>query len=452
MGSAVTSVGGKFKSFGSMILSGVLHPIQTLKSGFDTLRIGGLYALDGLKLGFTKIKALPTTIISGVKGAFDSIRIMGMYAAEGLVFAFHHPFQALGKVATSGAKMAVNAIKGIGIACMHPISAVKRLGSGLMSALGKVPKIGWLAVIAAVGTALYSLYKTNETFRNGVNNAWNSIKTVVTGVCDNVSSAMKGKFQPTIENLKQSFSSLKEIFSTIGGSFKSAFQNVFGDLGIDFSKTSGIIDTASRVITKALTGVASGTEKFSSMLKSGLQSAVGFVKDHATQLQTAFTFILQSAKNWVTMFGQIFKGIGQMLKGDFAGGLDTITDAIVTRINQLSQTCQKLIPMIANGIIQGAPKLFQAAGQIVQNLAQGISQNIPKIQQAASSILKGLGEFISTNAPAVVDSAGRILEALGSALVDNISVLSDAAGKILTELCNFIGDHASDIGNGAIKS
>ena len=59
------------------------------------------------------------------------------------------------------------------------------------------------SIIAAIGTALYSLYKTNETFRNGVNNAWNNIKTVITGVCDSVKSQMEGKFKPAIESVKQ---------------------------------------------------------------------------------------------------------------------------------------------------------------------------------------------------------------------------------------------------------
>ncbi|WP_395225364.1 hypothetical protein, partial [Escherichia coli] len=70
--------------------------------------------------------------------------------------------------------------------------------------------------LTAIGTALVQLYQHNEAFRNGVNSAWDSIKSKVT----ELSSAFMNFAGPAIDAVVAGFNRLKmAITSAFSGDF-----------------------------------------------------------------------------------------------------------------------------------------------------------------------------------------------------------------------------------------
>ena len=72
--------------------------------------------------------------------------------------------------------------------CGNVAVALSALRAGFALLLGPVGAV--IAILSLVGVALVQLYKHNETFRNAVNNAWESIKSGTVAAVEAMKSAI----------------------------------------------------------------------------------------------------------------------------------------------------------------------------------------------------------------------------------------------------------------------
>ena len=166
-------------------------------------------------------------------------------SVNGLVSTFVElsPVIAAATTATLAYKAAVS-ISGV-------IDAVKKATEGqtiAQAALNAVmtanPFVLVATLIAAVGTALVTLYMTNEDFRNKVNAAWNTVKDTIS----NVVSALKTFFTETlpgaIDTALDWLENLPDKFREVGANLLEGLWNGITDK-VEWlkGKVSGVVDT-----------------------------------------------------------------------------------------------------------------------------------------------------------------------------------------------------------------
>ena len=166
-------------------------------------------------------------------------------SVNGLVSTFVElsPVIAAATTATLAYKAAVS-ISGV-------IDAVKKATEGqtiaqaaLNAVMNANPFVLVATLIAAVGTALVTLYMTNEDFRNKVNAAWNTVKDTIS----NVVSALKTFFTATLPNAIDTavdwLENLPDKFREVGANLLEGLWNGITDK-VEWlkGKVSGVVDT-----------------------------------------------------------------------------------------------------------------------------------------------------------------------------------------------------------------
>ena len=166
-------------------------------------------------------------------------------SVNGLVSTFVElsPVIAAATTATLAYKAAVS-ISGV-------IDAVKKATEGqtiaqaaLNAVMNANPFVLVATLIAAVGTALVTLYMTNEDFRNKVNAAWNTVKDTIS----NVVSALKTFFTETlpgaIDTALDWLENLPDKFREVGANLLEGLWNGITDK-VEWlkGKVSGVVDT-----------------------------------------------------------------------------------------------------------------------------------------------------------------------------------------------------------------
>lgn len=131
------------------------------------------------------------------------------------------------------------------------INAFKVATEGQTTAMGKLNAViaanplGLLVtLIAAVGTALVTLYMTNEDFRNKVNAAWNTVKDTIS----NVVSTLKTFFTTTLPNAIDTavdwLENLPDKFREVGANLLIGLWNGISDkVAWLKDKVSGVVNT-----------------------------------------------------------------------------------------------------------------------------------------------------------------------------------------------------------------
>lgn len=166
-------------------------------------------------------------------------------SVNGLVSTFVElsPVIAAATTATLAYKAAVS-ISGV-------IDAVKKATEGqtiaqaaLNAVMNANPFVLIATLIAAVGTALVTLYTTNEDFRNKVNAAWNTVKDTIS----NVVSALKTFFTTTLPNAIDTavdwLENLPDKFREVGANLLMGLWNGISDkIAWLKGKVSGVVDT-----------------------------------------------------------------------------------------------------------------------------------------------------------------------------------------------------------------
>lgn len=166
-------------------------------------------------------------------------------SVNGLVSTFVElsPVIAAATAATLAYKAAVS-ISGV-------IDAVKKATEGqtiaqaaLNAVMNANPFVLVATLIAAVGTALVTLYMTNEDFRNKVNAAWSTVKDTIS----NVISALKTFFTTTLPNAIDTavdwLENLPDKFREVGANLLEGLWNGITDK-VEWlkGKVSGVVDT-----------------------------------------------------------------------------------------------------------------------------------------------------------------------------------------------------------------
>lgn len=165
-------------------------------------------------------------------------------AIQGLISAFQTLLPVItGVTAATVAYKAAVAIAGIIDSVKNATQGMTIAQTALNAVMNANPFVLVATLIAGVGTALLTLYATNEEFRSGVQSAWNTITSTISGAV----STIVNFFTVTIPNAAQTaldwFTSIPERMKEIGENIVEGIWNgISGAAGWLYDKVSGFLD------------------------------------------------------------------------------------------------------------------------------------------------------------------------------------------------------------------
>ena len=164
----------------------------------------------------------------------------------------------------------------------------------LWAVLAANPIVAVIAVIAGLIAAFVTAYKTNEDFRNKVQNTWNSIKTYFQKVVADIKDGILGKF---IEFLKN-----PAIFNSIKNIAKGTWETVK-----EFSAQTW---TTFKALGETILGVFKGVIKFlTGVFKGDWKQALNGLVDVFSSIWEGMKQIFRTPINW------IIDGINKFITG-----------------------------------------------------------------------------------------------------------------------------------------
>ena len=385
---------GAIKKFNTV--SHIFNFIDKAKDKFDTLRIAGMYAMDGIKkvgsgigTGFSKgaglIQKLGSNLLSVGRNALTAARNIGTFIARsamagiskgaGLIRTLGSNMLSVGKnaltaakniaimtgnVAKQGAIFIINAaraliFKGATLA----VAAAQRIAATAQRILNFVmnanPIIRIITVILSLVGVLVVLYNKNAWFRNAINAIWASIKFVVGG---------------TVTRIVTHFNSMVVWFSTLPGRLYQHGYNMF----VSFKNGAWAV----------ISGIG------------------GWIKGKFVAFVNFFKNLPKNALQW-----------GQDIISNLKQGIDNKVDSVVKSATSLGS---KLLHAIKHvfGIASPSKEMFKIGGYLVQGLTNGITNGKDMLKSLTGKIFGGVVSF----AKGIVsggDITGWLTAALGIA-------------------------------------
>lgn len=154
-----------------------------------------------------------------------------------------------------------------------------------------------VSAIVAVGTALVTLYVTNEDFRNKVQEIWGKIKEIfsgawefIKGVWDDVKpyfsaiwDGIKTVFSVAKETLSGYFSAAWEAIKIVWGAVSGYFQNVWNTIAGIFSAVEAVLSGDFSAAWESIKGVFSGWGEYFRGLWEAVKGIFGNIASDALQ-------------------------------------------------------------------------------------------------------------------------------------------------------------------------
>jgi len=339
-------------------------------------------------------------------------------------------------------------------------------------------------LIAAVGTALVTLYMTNEDFRDKVTAAWSTVKDTIS----NVISALKTFFTTTLPNAIDTavdwLENLPDKFREVGANLLEGLWNGIADK-VEWlkGKVSGVVNTIkewftgkdgfdvhspSRVFATigefVIEGLAIGMENSKGEVMETAKDIIDDVKERFNSLPNVLTAIQdqsaqesvvedaaaldkfsQSAKNAFSAFegfGDSLRDVGELIGSDIVSGIgemiDDMTSGVSTVLNfatslaTLTETITTLKEAInALKASEGIAGIVSSIGNMLGIGAAGAAAGTAGAAAAGGAgILAVIGEVLSGPVGWALLAAGAI-GAIGlgiAAATKNKNVSSTAQG------------------------
>lgn len=313
------------------------------------------------------------------------------------VFIQLSPIMAAAAAATLAYKAAVT-ISSIITAVTNATKGMTIAQAALNAVMAMNPFVLVATLIAAVGTALVTLYLTNEDFRNKVQEIWGSI----TGVFSSAWESIKSVWDQVQPYFMAIWSAIKTTFSVagsvIGGYFQAAwlavkivwdvvsgyFQNVWNTIAGIFAVVEAVLSGDFRGAWDAIKSVFSGWKSYF----TGLWDTVKSV------FSGAYTAFSEIGKNIVrgiwdgikSMTGWLYDNVIGFINGFkalFTGksGFDT---------HSPSKWSQGIFEYVMQGGVagmeSGAPSLYNEVESVVSRVKDGMSFGVTPVDFSESGV------------------------------------------------------------------
>lgn len=267
--------------------------------------------------------------------------------------------------------------------------AISTAVQGIGAALGAI-SAPVLAIAAALGVAVAAfmhLWKTNDSFREGMMNTWNGIKESFSGFISQIQERLP-QIQEAFSNIIAVLGPMWDKFcQLLGPMFQGAFDFIKIILDAIFNAIIGVIDM--------LTGIFTADKE---LFMQGLQTFGLAIWNYILQFwMMVFTWIINTANVFLGWFGTSLGEIVTKIVDFFKGLWDTIVEKVTEIVDWVTEKINEICDFISSL----PDRFYQWGVEMIQNLAQGIRDTISTVTEAISSVAEAIASFIHFSEPDV---------------------------------------------------
>lgn len=276
------------------------------------------------------------------------------------------------------------------------------------------PVVATIAILAALGAALVTLWNTNETFREQVLAVWEHIK------------ASAAEIWPVIqETVETVWYAIKETITAVID-FLNAFWNAWGDEIIaiftwlwDTVKAVFITtwETLKGVIDGALQVIRGIFEFFAAAFRGDWEAAWGAVKE----IFNGFVQILVSL--WTGFWEQFVNIITAAWEG-IKGAILHLWEYIKREFTEWVDRMKNLGVQIMQGLLDGLVSMFDRIRQRVSDFVSGITSKVKSVLGIASpsKVFADIGQNIGEGLAKGIEGTARLVDRATDALIPEVSL------------------------------
>lgn len=313
---------------------------------------------------------------------------------------------------------------------------------------GAFTSVSWpvLAVIAVIGAfigILVYLWKTNENFRKTITEAWNGIKTAVSGAIQGVVdwlTQLWGKIQSTLQPIMPILQMLGQIFMQVLGvlvigiitNVMNIIQGLWTLITIAFQAIGTVISVAVQIIVglftaliQLLTGDFSGAwetikttvtnvlDTIWQYMQSVWESIIGFLT--GVMNRTLSMFGTSWSQIWSTITNFV-SSIWNTVTSWFSRVASSVAEKMGQALNFIITKGSEWVSNIWNTVTSFASKVADGFKRVVSNVGDGMSDALGKIKSFFGDFLNAGAELIGKVAEGVANAAHRVVSAVGDAI------------------------------------
>lgn len=378
--------------------------------------LGSTVALTGAILLLLKPIFLVKGALTGMRGALLAVtRAEKLLGAQGAFATLGMKRQAI------QAKITTAATKTWSVVTKAAALATRGLGLALRFMTGPIGIV--ITVIGALTTAIIYLWKNNETFRNFVIKAWNSIKNTATSVFGFLKVFIPGSFKFIKDMSIKFLVSLKNGFVTIVKSIVNAGKRNFNIL--------------KAFLSVLWSSIKNNTLKTWLLIKTGVLNIIRSLTNGAKK-------IIGSLKIFITKTFSLIKTTSLRI-------WLSIKNSTINAMRSMYNGVKKIIVNLKNFMIRSWQFIKNKVVAFAKSLASGVKKNFSNLYSFSRSIFGKLKNFAINIWKNIRNKVVSYAKSLYSGVKRIFSNLYNFSKNIFGKLKNFLSNIWKNIRNNTVK-
>ncbi len=348
------------------------------------------------------------------------------------------------------------------------VEGVTILGTVIAALLGPVGIA--IGIIALLGVALVQLYKHNETFRNAMNSAWESIKNVTVSAVESMKSALDSfgaylatipaKFSAMGSAIGAFFDSVKAKFSGLGQMIGGAFGSAIDGISAKFSGISSTISPVVDYIKSSFASIGNTIATLTPLIVRlgltflGVSGPVGWVIAIVASLgATIFKLVNTNdqAKAALMSAWESIKGVFSTVASVIMPIITSLAKGFIDAFAPLAPEFQKTGQVIMESFASLQPafaELGAAFGELGSTIMSLFGDVVKQVMPIATDLFKLFGENIQLMMPMVTDLMKLFAETtigIMPAITQVIQELSQMFSELAAEVMPMLSQVAQEV-------
>lgn len=355
-------------------------------------------------------------------------------------------------------------IKGILPKIGRLLTKIPLLGSAFTLLTGPVGIV--IGVIAALTAGIVYLWKTNDTFRNFVINAWNSIKNTATSVFGFLKVFIPGSFKFIKDMSIKFLVSLKNGFVTIVKSIVNAGKRNFNILKAFLSflwssiknntlKTWLLIKTG---VLNIIRGLTNGTKKIIGSLKIFITKTFNLIKTISLRIWlsikngtiNAMRSMYNGVKKIIANLKNFMIRSWQFIKNKVVSFAKSLASGVKKNFSNLYNFSRNIFGKLKNFAINIWKNIRNKVVSYAKSLYSGVKRIFSNLYNFSKNIFGKLKNFLSNIWKNIRNNTVKFAKSLYSGVRNVFSKLFNFARSIFSKLRNWMSSTWRKIRNSTI--